>query len=90
MDFGELDELVDRLEGHAGVVVDLVVVDHLIHVVRRDWTDDVFALLVVPDLSILVQSSLVKLVEQSEGTWLIVLFLLLAYLDLLAVFRFSD
>lgn len=84
MDFGKFDELFEGFEGHTCVIVDLVVVDHLVHVVGGDWTNDVLPVLVVPHLCVLLQSALVQLVEQREGSWLVVLLLLFCSLLILS------
>ncbi len=86
-DFGELDEFVNGFEGHPCVLVNLLIVDHFVHVVGGDWSHDVLSLLVIPDLSVLVKSALVDLIEVGKGTCLVVLFLLL---HLLLVLRLAD
>lgn len=89
-DLAELDELVDGLEGNAGIIIDFAVVDHLVHIVGGDRADDVLTLLVVPHLRVLVQSTLVQLIKECEWSWLVVLFLFLAHKQLLAIFGLSD
>jgi hypothetical protein len=85
LDLAELDELVDGLEGHAGVILDLLVVHHLVHVVRRHRAHDVLVLLVVPHLSVLVEAALVEFVEECEGARLVILLLFLLQFLLLVL-----
>ena len=60
---GELDKLFHRLVSHLGLVRDILVVGHFVHVVRTHWADDVFLLLVIPNLCVLVQLVFIQLVE---------------------------
>ena len=78
------------MECHSGLIVNLMVVNHLVHVVRRDRAYDVLALLIVPNLSALVQSTLVKFVKQRKGSWLVIFFLLLIHLSLLLLLRLTN
>ena len=79
-DLPELLELFDGLIGYLGFFVDLPVVGHLVHVVGGDGPDYVLVLFVVPGLFVLVEDSLVKLVEEGKGSRLVVLLLLLVLL----------
>ena len=89
LDFAELDEFIYRLESHPGLVLDLLVVDHLVHVVGRNGADDVLVLLVVPDLSVFVEAAFVELVKQGKRAGFVV-FLLFLFVFLLLLLCLAD
>lgn len=66
-DFFKLYELINRLKGNFGVILDGFEIHHFVHVVWRNWAHDFLVILVVPHLLVLLQLALVQLVEQ--GKW---------------------
>ena len=70
--FAELHKLVNALEGHPGILFNFVIVHQFIHIVRRNWSNYLFVLLIVPYISAFVQLTFVELVKKSEWPWPVV------------------
>ena len=87
LDFSKLFELVDGLVGYFRLIVDLFVVDHFIHIVGGNWSDDVFVFFVVPHCFFFVEVTFIELVEACEGSRFVVLFL---FLGLFFIVGFAD
>jgi len=87
--FSKLDELVYGLEGNSSLVINLLIIKHLVHIVRGDRAYDILILLIVPDLSIFVQFSMINLVKQSKNSRLIIFLSLRARRNIFFVLRLS-
>ena len=76
----EFLELINILVSHLSFIVNLLVVHQLIHIVRRDRSNDVLVLLVVPNLLLLVEGPLVQLVKFGKRPRLVIFLSLLLLL----------
>ena len=61
-------EFLYTLEGHSSLLFYLFVVMHLVHVVGRYWARNFFVLLIIPNLSVLVEKPFVDLIKKSEDS----------------------
>ena len=63
LDFREFDKLINRFIGNSGLIINIFIINHLIHIIRANGSNNILLFLIIPNFLILIKFSFIQLIE---------------------------